>query len=61
MYLGVLGCCYVEATGAVESSRRNPQSCMEIIPIQLMPAILMRDPAYRIDAAISTKLNALEA
>ena len=35
---------YIEPTGAVESSRRNPQSCMEI-PIQLLPAILVEGPA----------------
>jgi len=33
----------VEPTGAVDSSRRNPQGCMEI-PMQLMPAILMEGP-----------------
>jgi len=49
---------YVEPTGAVESSRRIPQSCVEdfSIPIQLLPAMpLMRDPAYRIDAASGTE------
>jgi len=30
------------------------------IPIQLLPAILMRDAGCQIDAASSTKFNALE-
>jgi len=60
MCLGVLGCCCAEATGTVESSGRNPQNCVEMIPTQLMPAIPMRDPAYQIDAAVSTESNALE-
>ena len=40
--LEVLGC-YIEQTGAVDSSRKFHRVAWKI-PIQLMPAILIRDP-----------------
>ena len=55
----VLGRSNIEATGAVillENSARKFHRVVWKIPIQLVPAILMRDPAYRIDAASSTEL-----
>jgi len=48
---------YVEPTGAVESSRRNPQSCVEenSNTTGAGDPTLRRDPAYRIDAASGTE------
>jgi len=56
---GLAGC-YREPTGGVESSRRIIHRAAWKIPIQLLPAILMRDAGCQIDAASSTEFNALE-
>ena len=47
-------CSCVEAMGAVESSRKFHRVVWKI-PIQLLPASLMRGPDCRIDAARSTE------